>query len=89
MYLIRETYFDLYRLYITVKNFTNSFSLISKLKKLKNIEEKDLIEIDSTCLICLNEMQTGKKISCGHIFHYNCLKTWIQGAVNQTCPKCK
>jgi hypothetical protein len=82
MYLIRETYSDFFKLYMTFKNFINSFAIINKLRKLKDIDENDLIEIDSTCLICLNEMKTGKKISCGHIFHYSCLKTWIQGAVS-------
>lgn len=77
MYLIRETYSDFFKLYMTFKNFINSFAIINKLRKLKDINENDLIEIDSTCLICLNEMKTGKKISCGHIFHYSCLKTWI------------
>lgn len=51
-------------------------SLFTFFYRLNDITKEDLIEIDTICPICLNELSpgNGKKISCGHIFHLNCLK---------------
>lgn len=32
--------------------------------------------------VAVNE--TPKKLSCGHVFHFNCLKTWLER--QQSCP---
>lgn len=47
---------------------------------------------DSTCIICREEMQAvvlnpvdrPKKLPCGHIFHFHCLRSWLER--QQTCP---
>lgn len=55
---------------------------------------------DETCIICREEMvrpdtregvpipdapnQTPKKLPCGHIFHFNCLRAWLER--QQSCP---
>ena len=44
--------------------------------------EDDLIEIDNICLICLSDLNEGKKIGCGHVFHKSCLKELIEGKTN-------
>jgi E3 ubiquitin-protein ligase synoviolin len=41
---------------------------------------------DTTCIICREEMQVQqsiKRLSCQHIFHKNCLRSWFQR--QQTC----
>ena len=48
--------------------------LLNHYSRLPDVTPRDIIEIDSVCLICLHEIHSGKKIPCGHIFHYNCLK---------------
>ncbi|KII68249.1 E3 ubiquitin-protein ligase synoviolin [Thelohanellus kitauei] len=42
---------------------------------------------DITCVVCREEMTTGKKLPCGHLFHFECLKAWFQR--QQTCPTCR
>ena len=54
---------------------------------------------DATCIICREEMewkekeerakqvglnQTPKKLGCGHIFHFHCLRSWLER--QQSCP---
>lgn len=54
---------------------------------------------DATCIICREEMdwqekeerakhvglnETPKKLGCGHIFHFHCLKSWLER--QQSCP---
>jgi E3 ubiquitin-protein ligase synoviolin len=42
--------------------------------------------VDTTCIICREEMQVQqsiKRLSCQHVFHKNCLRSWFQR--QQTC----
>eukprot|EP00981_Chlorochromonas_danica_P008539 scaffold2208_cov170-Ochromonas_danica.AAC.23 len=39
------------------------------------------------CLVCREEMDRGKKLPCGHVFHLDCLRLWLQH--QQTCPLCR
>lgn len=42
-----------------------------------------------TCSICLLDepYSIGKKLKCNHIFHGNCIHTWL--SFNNTCPNCR
>jgi hypothetical protein len=42
------------------------------------------------CVICLDDIKKGeiiKKLNCNHIFHINCIDTWLSKEKN--CPFCK
>jgi E3 ubiquitin-protein ligase synoviolin len=49
--------------------------------------QEELIAIHRVCIICREEMDSGKKLPCGHIFHFNCLRSWLER--QQTCPTCR
>ena len=90
LHLVAETIETIFGLINTLKNFINSciltyrlnrYFLVFKKKKkkkkknrLEDIDEKGLKNQDTTCLICLQEIKLGKRISCGHVFHLSCLK---------------
>lgn len=46
----------------------------------------------STCVICLEECETGRsaaRLPCGHTFHSDCLHDWLLAATAQPrCPTC-
>ncbi|KAL7419908.1 E3 ubiquitin-protein ligase hrd1 [Cryptotrichosporon argae] len=56
---------------------------------------------DRTCIICREEMvrapaerpagagpnETPKRLACGHIFHFHCLRSWLER--QQSCPTCR
>jgi hypothetical protein len=47
---------------------------------------------DDTCSICYDDMfrKTVLYTPCGHIFHNNCLKKWMETLKNPvTCPCCR
>ncbi|OLP79526.1 E3 ubiquitin-protein ligase synoviolin [Symbiodinium microadriaticum] len=47
------------------------------------------IEENEFCVICRDSLFEGskpKKLSCGHIFHIDCLKSWL--VMQQVCPTC-
>lgn len=39
------------------------------------------------CLICREGMDSAKKLPCGHVFHLDCLRMWLQH--QQSCPLCR
>ena len=51
--------------------------------------KKDQLE-PPTCAVCVEHISLGKKgmfMPCGHIYHPDCLKPWLEG--NNTCPVCR
>ena len=52
-------------------------------------EEREKIKTEKTaiCNICLCELEEGKYLNCGHIFHLKCITEWISS--NTKCPICK
>jgi len=45
---------------------------------IEKIEDVDVVDKnDNICLICLHTIENGKKLSCNHVYHKNCLKSWI------------
>ena len=68
-------------------------------RRYPNATEAELNDMsDRTCIICRDELAlpgpqvqgqagpntTPKKLPCGHIFHFNCLKSWLER--QQSCP---
>jgi hypothetical protein len=56
------------------------------------------LAFDPTCIICRELMVAGsedegglkltpKKLPCGHILHFHCLRSWLER--QQTCPTCR
>ena len=52
-----------------------------------NATEEELNSTDRTCIICRDEMEAAKKLPCGHLFHFNCLRSWLER--QQACPTCR
>lgn len=46
---------------------------------------------NTKCPICLERMESAKRLSCGHIFHSECLLEWVKESANAacTCPMCR
>jgi hypothetical protein len=88
-------------LYITLRSFMTKFrDLIQYRRATSNMDQRypnatneELENSDRTCIICREEMiaaeeSTGpKKLQCGHIFHFRCLRSWLER--QQSCPTCR
>lgn len=85
LYLLGEIIDNIVKLYKSLQLFYNGRQLINKLKRLPDINGEDLA--DSTCIICLEEINKAKKLKCGHAFHLNCLRRWLEE--NVACPTCR
>ena len=54
--------------------------------------QKKIHSFNLNCTICLEDFNSKSivgKTQCNHIFHYNCLKTWLnQNLLDPKCPNC-
>lgn len=50
-------------------------------------DEFDSGAYDPICLICREDMEQGKKLSCSHVFHEYCILSWLEK--QNTCPTCR
>ena len=63
----------------------NQIKKIPKIMYNKNRFGKD----DNKCVVCQYEFKNGEevtKLSCGHLFHSDCVDTWL--SKNKVCPMC-
>lgn len=44
---------------------------------------------DRTCSICLDQVTREKSHNCGHWFHRECIKEWLEKYSKNCCPNCK
>lgn len=80
IHLYQDIIYQVSMLRQTCLNFYASVKLTYQLNSLPDYSPKE--GEDNLCVICLTDIQKGKKIHCGHLFHLSCLKRWIQGSVN-------
>ena len=89
---VKKIYTDLsYLKYIkSLKDYDVNKEIEIKGEIKTNINEKDIKnfnkDIINNCIICFCEIEKGKYLNCGHIFHYNCIKEWIFHY--KKCPTC-
>jgi E3 ubiquitin-protein ligase synoviolin len=79
--IFRETVATVRTLNKKIVNFIN-YRKISK-----DLERCEYVKGEGTCPICMNDMEIGKAVRCGHVFHMSCLKRWVER--QQVCPICR
>ena len=91
IYLLGDILDDIYRLFKACKSLYTTWAFIKKLKSLPDVKpdadnpEGTTHELE--CCICLYSIQTGKRLPCGHVFHLNCLRSWLLEKTE--CPTCR
>lgn len=82
-------------LYMTVRSFiVRVRDIIRYRQATTNMNERypeatpeELSATDHVCIICREEMLTARKLPCGHLFHFRCLRSWLER--QQACPTCR
>jgi len=80
------------QLFISFRTFYRRFQDIIQYQTIMNEKFQDATDAelensDKICIVCREDMTTGKKLSCGHILHLHCLRSWLER--QQTCPICR
>ena len=85
IYILSEVIDNLTRLGKSIVSLYKWRQFIHKLKALKDVESNE--EHQLQCCICLGEIVKGKQLTCNHVFHMGCLRTWL--IEKAECPTCR
>ena len=86
--IIRDLYLSFTSLRLKLKAFLTYRTLTSNMSaRFPTATEEQLVECDHQCIICRDDMPEGRVLPCGHIFHFTCLRQWLQ--TSGTCPTCR
>ena len=87
----KMTYEQLLELEEKVGNVSKGLNKAQIKKIPRFIYQKNLFKgIDNKCVVCQYEFKNGEnitKLTCGHIFHTDCVDTWL--SKNKICPMCQ
>ncbi|KIY66196.1 hypothetical protein CYLTODRAFT_491662 [Cylindrobasidium torrendii FP15055 ss-10] len=100
--IVRDIYFTARSFVTRLKALTRYQTATRNMDtRYPNPTADELASSDRTCIICREEMAlpqegvprpagpntTPKKLPCGHIFHFYCLRSWLER--QQSCPTCR
>jgi E3 ubiquitin-protein ligase synoviolin len=87
IHIVREVWMSFMVFQQRLMSFIKYIRLTRKLdERLEDATEAE-IQAAGSCLICREAMSRGKKLSCSHVFHVDCLRMWLQH--QQSCPLCR
>eukprot|EP01112_Ceratiomyxa_fruticulosa_P015818 TRINITY_DN4707_c0_g1_i1.p1 TRINITY_DN4707_c0_g1~~TRINITY_DN4707_c0_g1_i1.p1 ORF type:complete len:565 (+),score=119.70 TRINITY_DN4707_c0_g1_i1:214-1908(+) len=88
LHIIRHLYLTFRSFHRRVKELLQYRKATSNMnQRFPDVGPEELARTDRMCIVCREEMQTGKKLPCGHILHFQCLRSWLER--QQTCPICR
>lgn len=72
--------------FIKLKRALNSLD-----RALLDATNEELSTFDDECAICRGPMARAKKLSCNHLFHLACLRSWLDQGLTEvySCPTCR
>eukprot|EP00262_Sarcandra_glabra_P020017 TRINITY_DN783_c0_g1_i1.p1 TRINITY_DN783_c0_g1~~TRINITY_DN783_c0_g1_i1.p1 ORF type:complete len:589 (+),score=56.43 TRINITY_DN783_c0_g1_i1:506-2272(+) len=52
---------------------------------------EELLAYNDECAICREPMSRAKRLSCNHLFHLSCLRSWLDQGLSEvySCPTCR
>lgn len=58
---------------------------------LPDATQDELHAYDDECAICKEPMARAKRLPCAHLFHLQCLRSWLDQGIGETysCPTCR
>lgn len=96
LHIIGDMYMCTRDLVRTVRDFVKFLRARSQMERdMADAIDQDLVR-DPVCIICREDMEiradqakryVPKRLSCGHVIHYGCLKSWL--VRSQRCPTCR
>jgi E3 ubiquitin-protein ligase synoviolin len=88
LHIVRSMYFTFAAFQRSLSKLLTYRRAVSGMdRRYPDASPEDLQQVDSICIVCRDEMETGKKLPCGHILHAECLRSWLQQ--DPSCPLCR
>ncbi|CAG9328779.1 unnamed protein product [Blepharisma stoltei] len=90
IYFLDRAISSIVGIYKCFKTFISSRKLLTKIDKFKDATPEEIHAANDKCIFCLDHLTQAKKINCGHLFHYKCLRDYFQQSNEQhKCPTCR
>lgn len=87
-YVFRDIFVTCRTLFNKTANYYSYRRALSELNnRFPNATPEEIQNSDNRCVICREDMESGKKLPCGHIFHLKCIQDWL--SQQQVCPTCR
>lgn len=98
LHIVRDLYFTLRSFIQRIRDLMRYRRATANMDtRYPDATAEELTASDGTCIICREEMVAGgtqgapgqrsdrpKKLPCGHMFHFHCLRSWLER--QQSCP---
>ncbi|KAJ3680520.1 hypothetical protein LUZ60_016798 [Juncus effusus] len=79
-------------IFMRVKTFIKLRKALNSLdKSLSDASYEEICAFNDECAICRGAMCRAKKLSCNHLFHLACLRSWLDQGFTEiySCPTCR
>ena len=87
IHILRDVYMAFISCQRKVVSFVKYLQLTRNLdSRFEDATPEELVAAGN-CLVCREDLTQGKKLRCGHVFHLDCLRMWLQH--QQSCPLCR
>jgi len=88
LHIVRELWASYVQLRQRLQAFKKYRALTANMdERFPPATEDEIREAGGICIICRDDMSEGRKLPCGHVFHFACLRLWLQQ--QQSCPTCR
>ena len=91
IHLIRDIYWTFRNFQTRVRDFLRYRQIAANMEnRFPDATEEDLERSDHLCIVCREDMNSSmraKRLPCNHVFHLDCLKSWLER--QQNCPICR
>ena len=90
LHIFRDLYMSVKNLIQRINEFCAARNITSRMDELFPDATEEELADTPICIICREDMVFGqriKKLQCGHKFHFQCLRTWLER--QQSCPTCR
>ncbi|EGC35634.1 hypothetical protein DICPUDRAFT_33094, partial [Dictyostelium purpureum] len=85
IHIIRQLFISFRTFYRRLQDLIQYQSIMNE--RFQDATEQELENSDKICIVCREDMTSGKKLPCGHILHLHCLRSWLERQF--TCPICR
>lgn len=96
VHIVRDVYISAASFVGRVRDFSRFLHARQQMdQQIADAREEDLVR-DNICIVCREDMEiiqgqsrrsVPKRLSCGHVIHHGCLKSWLERS--QRCPTCR
>ena len=70
-----------------MKRHSNYLKVIEKMEKRFPWATQEELENSDKCAVCWDVLDKARRLPCSHIFHHNCLRSWLEQ--DTSCPTCR